>query len=508
MEPPPMILPKGIVLNTDRVYKEVATYPTVPPEKIYEYWHVYTTTFNKLKDPTASRLENFWWHVMGSDRRFLSGPTLAKLFEDISNGPTFVRLRGPPNRYEGPSSPPIPIAQNAPTPGSQAVTRETRYAGQLERKTDVTRPIQSSSSKPPPVHPILKKPRGPSASGPRPTARFVSPPQTEGEDDNKESAIGVSATAVTNAATDLKAASNSTTKERQKKSAGNTPKKKSTSFVASSATKRRPAMPRRPSSQSSTGGSEVGSREGSSSLSLRYLGSQRPVSPIAERPHKGATSMSQHSDERPSTKAAGKRPAVQPASMSAASESKCSQAAATELQEKPVVVQAGTVDTQQHKITSRGQKEEPIYEVNRTREAQTGPPHRRNDAHKGPRAYAAAPTMVRSSSDIGTVRPDSREANPGRRGPPQGLLSSSTATTSNIAAQGTIIDFDESAPARAVASAMHAQQESSETGLRRSGSTVTLTPTAPSNTPTVPLGRSKSQLTLLLERQSEKKPRR
>jgi hypothetical protein len=34
-----MILPKGIVLNTDRVYKEVANYPTVPPEKIYEYWH-------------------------------------------------------------------------------------------------------------------------------------------------------------------------------------------------------------------------------------------------------------------------------------------------------------------------------------------------------------------------------------------------------------------------------------------------------------------------------------
>lgn len=34
-----MLLPKGIVLNIDRVYKEVATYPVVPPEKIYEYWH-------------------------------------------------------------------------------------------------------------------------------------------------------------------------------------------------------------------------------------------------------------------------------------------------------------------------------------------------------------------------------------------------------------------------------------------------------------------------------------
>jgi hypothetical protein len=63
---------------------------------------VYTTTFRKLIDPTAHRLENFWWHVWGSDRRLLSGRALAKLYEDISTGPTFVPLRGPPNRWEGP----------------------------------------------------------------------------------------------------------------------------------------------------------------------------------------------------------------------------------------------------------------------------------------------------------------------------------------------------------------------------------------------------------------------
>lgn len=63
---------------------------------------VYTTTYKKLKDPTACRLENFWWHVWGSDRRFLKGSALAKLYEDISLGPTFVPLKGPPNRWEGP----------------------------------------------------------------------------------------------------------------------------------------------------------------------------------------------------------------------------------------------------------------------------------------------------------------------------------------------------------------------------------------------------------------------
>lgn len=117
----PQILPKGIVANTSEIYDEVASYRIVPLERLQEYWRgsfrttcttargwltsaalVYTTTHRRLYDPTASRLENFWWHVWGSDRRNLSGKTLARLYENISNGPTFVPLRGPSNRYEGP----------------------------------------------------------------------------------------------------------------------------------------------------------------------------------------------------------------------------------------------------------------------------------------------------------------------------------------------------------------------------------------------------------------------
>ncbi len=56
-------------------------------------FQVYTTTFRRLFDPSAFRLENFWWHVWGSERlRNLSGPALAKLFEEFSNGQTFVPL--------------------------------------------------------------------------------------------------------------------------------------------------------------------------------------------------------------------------------------------------------------------------------------------------------------------------------------------------------------------------------------------------------------------------------
>jgi hypothetical protein len=97
----PMILPKGIVVNTEDVYNEIASHKLVPFDRVWQVWRVYTTTNRKLQDPTARRLENFWWHVMGSNRRLLSGETLAILYEDISLGPTFVPLKGPPNRWEG-----------------------------------------------------------------------------------------------------------------------------------------------------------------------------------------------------------------------------------------------------------------------------------------------------------------------------------------------------------------------------------------------------------------------
>ncbi|KAK4200309.1 hypothetical protein QBC40DRAFT_72383 [Triangularia verruculosa] len=173
-----MLLPKGIVENTREIYKEVASYPIVPPEKLWQYWNVYTTTSRKLVDPTAYRLEHFWWHVWGSNRRYLSGPTLARLFEDISNGPTFVPLRSNRNRYEGPHD----TRSNTREPDR----RDSK--GALQQDQPNSRPDQQrsapvggmklptpSSSRPPPAHPILKKTRGPSGTRPRPTARFVDP---------------------------------------------------------------------------------------------------------------------------------------------------------------------------------------------------------------------------------------------------------------------------------------------------------------------------------------------
>ncbi|KAB5549382.1 hypothetical protein GE09DRAFT_928689, partial [Coniochaeta sp. 2T2.1] len=92
-------LPAGFFRPSDEVYEEVASYRVVPPEKLHEYWHVYTITFRRLRDPTASRLEAFWWRVIGSDRRFLNGQALAKMYQEIAMGNRFTPFEDPSNRW-------------------------------------------------------------------------------------------------------------------------------------------------------------------------------------------------------------------------------------------------------------------------------------------------------------------------------------------------------------------------------------------------------------------------
>ncbi|KAL1839304.1 hypothetical protein VTJ49DRAFT_1667 [Mycothermus thermophilus] len=190
-------IPLVIFENTREVYAEVASYPVVPPEKIKQYWNAYTTTFRRLFDPSAFRLENFWWHVWGSERlRNLSGPRLAKLYEEFSNGPTFVPIPPPPNPFIRrsqvcvtaleatpmltTSQPPVPRQQQNDENRAQP-TQNEESPRQESAPTEGKKEPTPSSSRPPPPHPILKKSRGPSASGPRPTARFASPPTTEDE---------------------------------------------------------------------------------------------------------------------------------------------------------------------------------------------------------------------------------------------------------------------------------------------------------------------------------------
>jgi hypothetical protein len=94
-------------------------------------------------------------------------------------------------------------------------------------------------------HPILKKTRGPSTTGPRPTARFVSPHESADEVEPASSFSSNSHVIVQSPSPE------SQTVRAERKATGGV-KKKSQNFVASTAgRKKRPVMMRRQSSQSS-----------------------------------------------------------------------------------------------------------------------------------------------------------------------------------------------------------------------------------------------------------------
>ncbi|KAK3991195.1 hypothetical protein QBC44DRAFT_287338 [Cladorrhinum sp. PSN332] len=158
-------LPLGLIETTREIFLEVASYPVLPPEKIQAYWNAYTITFRTVVDPTALRLENFWWHVWGSDRRYLPGPVLARLFKEFALGPTFA-----------------PLVQSQRPPLTWKPTSDQNHNQQQKSSPSESRKergsASSSSKYPPAPRPILKKNRGPSGSGPRPTARFLDPPTT------------------------------------------------------------------------------------------------------------------------------------------------------------------------------------------------------------------------------------------------------------------------------------------------------------------------------------------
>ncbi|KAI1778916.1 hypothetical protein F4818DRAFT_437717 [Hypoxylon cercidicola] len=497
-----MILPKGIVFNRNTIYEEIAKYDIVPLEKIHAACHVFTTTSRQLVDPTARRLENFWTRVLGGNRRYLPGTVIARIFQSISEEESFVKLRGPSNRYEPPSP-----ESKAELPARVQANAETSGAGPSEPKskgkTKATKATPSSSTKQP--HPILKKPRGPSSSGPRPKTRFVSPPGSD--DESKDADLASSGSTAVNHSGDSKVSISSTAKEERRKATNITSKKKPT-FVASAASRRRPAMPRRISSQSTAvSGSDVGSKEGDSPVGLRQSGSHSSAAVTRpENPSRGSSTS--EGRERLSAKAAGKRPATR-LSPDKHTTLKSSTARTSGDAGQPLLVQNKSGNVRQSAPVVATTEEAIVEEDSNTNAGQGGTIHRRSDAQERPQPDVT-PTMTRSRSDVGAIRRSSQDLTRSRV-PPQALISSSTATISHETAQGTIIEFDENTPAyEAVTSSAHGHEDT-VIGSRRSGSSLLetrFTPTQPSTAPTVPLGRTKSQLTLLLERQGDKKGRR
>lgn len=546
------LLPKGIVFDSPTIYAEVAKLPVVPLEDIHRHWKTYTRTHKSLHDPTACRLENFWWHVWGSDRRSLSGKTLARIWEQIASGPTFVPLRGPPNRWEPPPKPTRSMheSDSAQPPQAHGMGSQTH-----ETPSSIARGaiygLTPSSSRPPPAHTILKKPRGPSNSGPRPTARFVDVPDSEDEisQQSGENSVGNS----TKRKPDTRASSSSISPAKVDRKPA--PKK----FVASSTTsKRRPVLPRRQSSQSSTGSvtasdpsprdaasvsrnnsnqqvSNVSSKD--SSPSKRQNGvnlpthTEEPVSrakapgkrsqaPGPVRESASASSQDAHVQDGPRKTATANTPSPVPKGTNCQQNMPRSQGSSGEgpnakvLGKRPeaTALNLGRKATPHKSIHSgnydgsTGMQASPPRSVPQSMQpatssansADVAEPSQRRTAQEGnSRAYKEEDDTTSSNAAPKMAR--SRSNNESKRMSSGGLKSSSVVGLSNIAVAG---GFDFETPRARPAGDDLPPLGAGQPDIRATSVLDSrLTPTQPSPNPPPPLGRSKSQLTLVLERE-------
>ncbi|GAB1311819.1 hypothetical protein MFIFM68171_02029 [Madurella fahalii] len=532
------VMPKGFFGNTQEIYAEVASYSVVPPEKIRQYWNVYTTTFRRLVDPSAFRLENFWWHVWGSDKRNLSGPALAKLFEEFSNGPTIVPFTLPSHRHE---RPPMPNTVRRDINGTspQQVRPPDSSPGQESASSESKKAPTPSSSRPPPPHPILKKSRGPSASGPRPTARFASPPCRDDEGSDSSEARSTSAVvtpsdmpppplpspakqkqtvapaaAVSTAEMPPPPLPSAKTKKAPppvsvvtgaemrpppltsplREKANSSSRKV---VAATAASRRRPVVMRRQSSQSSTG-SDTGPRVAgfvNASTKQPGGGNKRQTPTTAQLLGHGSLSP-QTNDPGANAKAAGKRPAK----------------AAASKRSSPRTVPVERVN-QSDEVAGVRKPQTTSPQRTSTADARDGfasqeATQSRNEAVRQPAAIP--PPVAGFVADAPMVRSRSNNENPYRLREPGVALLPSQATSSvamfTTTARGQF-DSETVKPEPAVPEARDipdrvkfASQPSSSVLLD-----LQFKPTPPNPSPPIPFGRSRSELTLLLEREKARK---
>lgn len=549
------LLPEGIVFDSPVIYTEVAKLPVVPLEDIHRHWKTYTTTHKNLHDPTACRLEHFWWHVWGSNRRELSGKTLARMWEDIASGPTFVPLRGPPNRWEGPPVKPTRSMHESDTTATQQIkelnSQQQYVQAAILRGTPHN--LTPSSARPPPPHPILKKPSGPSSTGPRPTARFADVPDSEGEAVQPSGGKNVQRNSKKKVDT---RPSGPVPQVKMDKKPASTAKKY---VVSSNAAKRRPVLPRRQSSQSSTGSGagsttgsitslDTGSRDAipgmkqavnqrgpsasirehsplrkqsgrdeetapitkvpakqlvatspetqlgskvssqtSSHVGLQSMPTQQTLSPTLKKSsgkENSSRSQSSSGEPRPSAKALGKRPVIHGGAAKPSSLRKSSQVSYFDGQGSQSSPPSSAVTP----FTQTNVRSDPQAEKNDARSndaLEVSTPTRKEPVRRN--TSSAAPNMVRSKSN-----------NESKRLSAANFKSPSVVGLSSIAVTG---GFDFASPKARPAADDLPPLAADQPDIRASSLLDSkLTPTQPSPAPAPPLGRSKSQLTLLLER--------
>lgn len=437
--------------------------------------------------------------------------------------------------------------QIPPSHGGPSNASQDEHQG---RGPEFTAPanLTPSSARPPPAHPILKKPRGPSNSGPRPTARFVDVPDSE-EDTSVQSGSSQQSSMVSQADSSSKSRaaasrSRSPAKSDKKPAAGK-------KFVASStASKRRPVLPRRQSSQSSIGsaGSDVGSRDGSmqnsrQGISQRSNSSSRDNSPARKQGNSGLSTQTEGQaskgkapERRPTTESATeKRSTPKPSPQYNA---RIPNVSATRMTSSPLAQEPTVAETpvrpQNHTLVRTSDAQ--LHPANVPGKSVAGSYDRKSTSFKSQSSQlSAAGSEVISTparAENGTIRPtngttqanqpetpvsthnraDSNGAPPMTRSKSNNeskRASSSTAPTANFKSPSVVgmssiavaggFDF-ETPRARLLEDELPVLGADQPDIRKPSVLDSRLAPTQPSAAPPPPMARSKSQLTLLLER--------
>ncbi|MCJ1393381.1 hypothetical protein MMC18_006254 [Xylographa bjoerkii] len=315
-------LPEGLVTNSEAITGDIQGVDHIDAEDLAHLWRVYTTNRNLLANDVGRRLENFFWRIWsnGKIRDNIRGTQIAQLFIAISEGDVVIRTTPTSSPRASRILPTFHIADRlgtSPTPAAGSLVEPDRSGidervrqrpvtvGQENIGTQPPQPPtieeekgrRRGSSRPPP---ILKKPRTEFTAQQSKTARILTPTWKSPRRDSRND--GFSPQASSSRSFDPDSTDDPSPSEEPASTASpahdapssiKSSKKKPTFTASSSSSKRRPTVPRRKSSQSS-------SSNNTSKASSPRLGSQAAHSPppplpplsTATRQHEGALSPS------------------------------------------------------------------------------------------------------------------------------------------------------------------------------------------------------------------------
>ncbi|KAI9715060.1 MAG: hypothetical protein M1812_006178 [Candelaria pacifica] len=247
-----MPLPAGLVTNSDAITSDISGIPSVDRADLFHLWRVYSTHKHVIAGDVGLRLENFFWRILSKEsiHSKINGPTVARLFQHISEGSNFIRT----TPTQSPRASRLLGARGTDVASSPPTQRSTDTGSQLAPAAPGTE-IKPSSPQTPPQQPkvntarpppILKNARGDVRSEHKKTAR-IAPSLPESPDDEPP----IPSTTTTESAATATPTMSTTTGEFAR---GTRRKKTGSGFVAnSSGNRRRPAVARRRSSQTPSG---------------------------------------------------------------------------------------------------------------------------------------------------------------------------------------------------------------------------------------------------------------